>query len=439
MRNRRFPEKNEKKIVSGYDILKRCVSVRGYYSEVRKGEMKPRFSKELEKESVQLQQREPPLAEAAALCVTTVMLMLFGLAVLYSTSFGIAGASYFMKQIMWGCVGMTGFGAALLLGYKRISDWSWILMLGICLLLIIALMFTPTNGARRWIKIPGVGNIQPSEYAKVVLSLFLAKWCADRVKMIEASPWKFFFISCLVCGPMMGLVFIGKDLGTTVLLMVVFFAMLYASGVRLLCLLPWPLIGIPAGYYLIKWFSPYRLARLTTFTDPELTQSGTGYQLWLSLLALGSGNWTGVGFAESRLKHKYLPEAHTDFILSIVGEELGYVWMCVVILAYVVFVTLAIAISTRARTRQGMLLAFGLTTFIAVQAIINIGVISGAWPTKGMPAPFISYGGSSLVSCLVATGLIISVALDAAYPDYHLGVAARIRETFNRWNPFHKK
>ena len=155
--------------------------------------------------------------------------------------------------------------------------------------------------------------------------------------------------------------------------------------------------------------------------------------------ALGSGNWTGVGFAESRLKHKYLPEAHTDFILSIVGEELGYVWMCVVILAYVVFVTLAIAISTRARTRQGMLLAFGLTTFIAVQAIINIGVISGAWPTKGMPAPFISYGGSSLVSCLVATGLIISVALDAAYPDYHLGVAARIRETFNRWNPFHKK
>ena len=140
--------------------------------------------------------------------------------------------------------------------------------------------------------------------------------------MIEASPWKFFFISCLVCGPVMGLVFIGKDLGTTVLLMVVFFAMLYASGVRLLCLLPWPLIGIPAGYYLIKWFSPYRLARLTTFTDPELTQSGTGYQLWLSLLALGSGNWTGVGFAESRLKHKYLPEAHTDFILSIVGEEL---------------------------------------------------------------------------------------------------------------------
>ena len=390
--------------------------------------MKPRFSKKTETEIAPLQQREPPLAEAAALCVTTVMLLLFGLAVLYSTSFGIAGASYFMRQIMWGCVGMTGFGAVLLIGYKRISDWSWILMLAICALLVVALMFKPINGARRWIQIPGIGNIQPSEYAKVVLALFLAKWCSDSVKMVETSPWKFFFASAVICAPVMGLVFIGKDLGTTVLLIIVFFAMLYACGVRLLCLLPWPLIGVPLGYYLIKWFSPYRLARLTTFTDPELTQSGSGYQLWLSLLALGSGNWTGVGFAESRLKHKYLPEAHTDFILSIVGEELGYIWMCVVILAYAAFVTLAIAISVRARTRQGILLAFGLTTFIAMQAIINIGVISGAWPTKGMPAPFISYGGSSLVSCLVATGLIISVALDAAYPDYHLALAAKIRE-----------
>ena len=115
-----------------------------------------------------LQQREPPLAEAAALCVTTVMLLLFGLAVLYSTSFGIAGASYFMRQIMWGCVGLTGFGAVLLIGYKRISDWSWILMLAICALLVVALMFKPINGARRWIQIPGVGNIQPSEYAKGV-------------------------------------------------------------------------------------------------------------------------------------------------------------------------------------------------------------------------------------------------------------------------------
>ena len=384
--------------------------------------MKPRFSNQKEKESIQMQQREPPLAEAAALCVTTVMLLLFGLAVLYSTSFGIAGASYFMRQIIWGCVGMIGFGTVLLIGYKRISDWSWILMLAICVLLVVALMFKPINGARRWIQIPGIGNIQPSEYAKVVLVLFLAKWCADGVKMVETSPWKFFFASAIICAPVMGLVFIGKDLGTTVLLIIVFFAMLYACGVRLLCLLPWPLIGVPLGYYLM-----------------ELTQSGSGYQLWLSLLALGSGSWTGVGFAESRLKHKYLPEAHTDFILSIVGEELGYVWMCVVILAYVVFVTLAIAISTRARTRQGILLSFGLTTFIAMQAIINIGVISGAWPTKGMPAPFISYGGSSLVSCLVATGLIISVALDAAYPDYHLVIAGKIRETVNRWNPFHKK
>ena len=118
------------------------------------------------------------------------------------------------------------------------------------------------------------------------------------------------------------------------------------------------------------------------------------------------------------MKYRYLPEAHTDFILAIVGEELGFVWMCVIIVGYLAFILLAITICVRARTRQGMFLVFGLTTFIAMQAVINIGVISGAFPTKGMPAPFISYGGSSLVSCLIATGLIISVALDAAYPDY---------------------
>lgn len=410
------------------------------YGEIRnavwKREMKARISRDFEKDNTLLQQQEPPLAEAAALCVTTVMLLLFGLAVLYSTSFGIGGASYFVKQILWGSIGMCGFSGAILLGYKRISDWSIVLMVLICILLVAALFFPPINGARRWIKIPGIGNIQPSEYAKVILALFLAKWCADRVKMIETSPWKFFFQSGLVCGPVLALVLIGKDLGTTLLLIVVFFAMLYAAGVRLICLLPWPLVGIPGLYIAIKLFSPVRLARLTSYQNPELVQAESGYQLWLSLLALGSGGWTGVGFAESRLKHKYLPEAHTDFILSIVGEELGFVWMCVVIFAYVVFLTLAIVISTRARTRQGMLLSFGLTTFIAVQAIINIGVISGAWPTKGMPAPFISYGGSSLVSCLTATGLIISIALDAAYPDYHQIIAQKIKSRFNQWNPF---
>ena len=147
---------------------------------------------------------------------------------------------------------------------------------------------------------------------------------------------------------------------------------------------------------------------------------------------MGAGGWTGVGFAESRLKQEYLPEAHTDFILSIVGEELGFIWMCVVILAYLVFGFLAISVCVRARTRQGMFLVFGLTTYLSIQAVINIGVISGAFPTKGMPAPFISYGGSSLVACMIATALIVSVALDAAYPDYPENIKNKLKGLLNR-------
>ncbi len=404
--------------------------------------MKQRFSEGLGKESLETVQKEPPLAEGVTLCLVALILMLFGLAVLYSTSFGIKGSSYyyFIRQLQWGAVGLCGFCAVLAIGYKRLSDWSWIFMILVSLMLMAALLFPPINGARRWIQLPGgIGSIQPSEYAKVVIALFMAKLCSDKIKMIELSPARFILLAGVCCFPVIMLVMAGRDLGTTLLLTVIVFALLYASGVRLLYLLPVPLIGVPALFFIIKYFSPFRWARLIAYQDPELYQEGTGYQLWLSLLALGSGGWTGVGFAESRMKHKYLPEAHTDFILSIVGEELGFAWMCVVILTYVVFVALAITVSIRARTRQGMFLSFGLTTFIAMQAIINLSVISGALPTKGMPAPFISYGGSSLVSCMLATGLIVSVALDAAYPDYHILVQKWLADRFRRLNPFSRK
>ena len=162
---------------------------------------------------------------------------------------------------------------------------------------------------------------------------------------------------------------------------------------------------------------------MTSFLQPEADPLGDGYQLFQSLLALGSGGWCGVGFTHSRLKLRYLPEAHTDFILAIVGEELGFAVVIGVITAYFILFFVGILIASKARTRQGRLTAFGLTFFLAVQAFINTGVICGALPTKGMPAPFISYGGSNLVVCMAALGIIFSVALDSHYPDY----AERIR------------
>lgn len=407
--------------------------------------MRLRYSEEPQNNHNQepLLQQEAPLGEAAALCIITVLLVLFGLIMLYSTSFGIArsayglaGSSLFVKQLQWAAVGFCAFFAVIVAGYRQLCSFSTLFMIFVALLLCLALCFSPIKGARRWIPIPGVGNIQPSEFAKIVLSLFLAKFCSDKLKMLEKTPWKFFFLSGFFSAMIMLLVFAGRDMGTSLLLGVIFFAVLYAAGIRLICLIPWVLLAPPLLFFFIKFFSPFRWARLVSYTNPEAVAEKTGYQLWFSLLALGSGNWTGRGFMESRFKHKYLPEAHTDFILSIVGEELGFISLCCVILVYLVYIFLVIRISMKARTRQGALLAFAVATWIAVQAIINIGVISAAFPTKGMPAPFISYGGSSLVSCLAATALAVSVALDAAYPNYHISLWGKIMEFLKRTFPF---
>lgn len=403
--------------------------------------MKQRFSNKFNAADDVQSKTEPPLAEGITIFVIALALVLFGLVILYSTSLGIKNAStyYFLRQLQWCGFGFASLLAVVAVGYKKLSDWSWLFMIGITLMLIAALLFPAIKGARRWIQLPGIGSIQPSEYAKFIIALFMAKLSSDKIKMIETSPFKFILLSCSLCALPIALVMLGRDLGTTLLLSIIVYAILYAAGTRLRYLLPVPLIGAPVIFLLIKFFSPFRWERLVTYLDPEQYQAGSGYQLWLSILALGSGGWTGVGFAESRLKHKYLPEAHTDFILSIVGEEMGFICMCLIILGYLAFIFFAVRICVKARTRQGMFLVFGLTTFLAIQSVINIGVISGAFPTKGMPAPFISYGGSSLVACLTATGLIISVALDAAYPDYPAKLLELFRSRLRKLPFFHSR
>ncbi len=378
------------------------------------------------------------LADAAALGLIALTILLFGLTMLYSTSFGSVGSSYFKKQLLWAGVGFGGLGVIIAIGYKKLSDYSWLLMIGTGGLLLIAdFLFPAVKGAHRWIMIPHVGNIQPSEMAKIAICLFLAKFCADHSRAIENSPFlKVFIPAGVCCAPVIGLVLLGKDLGTTVLLSSVFLFVLFAAGMKLRYILPIPILAGPVLFWLIKSFDKMRWARLTSFLDPEANQIDEGYQLWHSLLALGSGSWLGVGFTESRMKANYLPEAHTDFILSIVGEELGFAALCLVMAAYVILICVAVRISSRARTRQGMILGFGLTCVMALQAIINIGVVSGAFPTKGMPAPFISYGGSNLVMCLIATGLLLSISIDATHPDYNGELHERLKAKAKALWPF---
>ena len=384
--------------------------------------MRPVLKQIRSSESMALENAREVSMPAAALfgCVTFIML-LFGLTMLYSTSFGTAGSTFFIKQLLWAFVGGAGLCGVVFFGYKKVSDWSlWLLIAAAVLLLIADFCFPAVNGAHRWIKVPGVGNIQPSEYSKVILTLFLAKFLSERIRYIERAPfWRVFVAGGCICGPVILLVLIGRDLGTTTLLTVLFFSMMYIAGISWKIILP--ILGGAAGlvFSFVMAFDPMRRDRLTIFLNPEPHQLEEGYQLWNSLLALGSGGWFGIGFMESRLKARYLPEAHTDFILAIVGEELGLVAMAGVVLLYLAFTWFGLRIATRATSRLGMLLGFGLTLGISLQAWINLLVVTGTAPTKGMPAPFISYGGSNMMASLIAVGLLVSIAADAAYPCYN--------------------
>jgi len=364
------------------------------------------------------QPKKPALPELAVFILFAFMITLFGLIMLYSTSFVMQGSSYFTKQLMWMFIGLAGGAVAVAIGSKRLSDWSPAMLFVLGLLLIWALFCKPINGARRWIQVAGM-TLQPSELGKVVITLFLAKFLASHTRALESEPFRKVLLPTGLCvGPIILLVLAGEDLGTTVLLGTLYLLMLFVAGMRLRYILPFAVILPPLTVLVIREFDAMRWKRLTVFLDAEAWKMTSGYQLWNSLLALGSGGWTGVGFTESRLKLMYLPENHTDFILSIVGEELGFVTLLTVIVAYLILVYVGLRISVKARTRQGMLIAFGMSIFIGMQALINIGVITAAFPTKGMPAPMISYGGSNLLACLLAAACVASVAIDSAIPDY---------------------
>ncbi len=374
------------------------------------------------------EQAERSLRSAIALFIIVSTAILFGLTVLYSTSYGVAGPMYFKKQLIWASVGAVGGLGVFLVGYRKLVSISPFIIIAAGLLLLVAFAFSSTKGAQRWIKIPHIGNIQPSEYAKLAIALFMAKYCTDKMRNISVWSFKTGFIpGCFVCLCVVGLILAGGDLGTSILICTVIAIMLFVTGIRLYIIVLPTILGVPSGIWLISNYNPERWSRLTTFVDPEKCQSSDGYQLWNSLLALGSGGWTGVGFMNSRLKHKYLPEAHTDFIFSIVGEELGLLGMTFVIIMYLAFIIAGIKISANASSRQGMLLGTGLTALIGLQAFINIGVVTGALPTKGMPAPFISYGGSNLVTCMLAVSLLLSIAIETARPGFNQNIIMELK------------
>jgi cell division protein FtsW len=367
-----------------------------------------------------------------AFCVAA--LLALGLVMLYSSSVTQVGGHYLMMQLIWCAFGFTLCVAATALDYqllKKIAAPIFILALLLLLLVLVPHIGRKINGARRWFDFHGV-RFQPSEFGKIALIIMLA-WYGDRYQR-QMTAWKrgVIFPGALIA-LMLGLVFVEPDRGTTILLAAVSGTMLLIAGVRLKCIVLPVLLGV-AGLAVSLLHDPMRLRRIFGWWDLEQHKDGVGYQAYQAMIALGSGGWMGLGLGNGRQKLGFVPEDHTDFIFSIIGEELGLIATLLVVLAFVVIAICGIYIALRARDPFGSLLASGITFLISLQAAINIGVVTSALPNKGLPLPFISYGGSNLLAMLTCVGLLFSIARQAPAREKVRATAAVIDE-----NPFAAK
>jgi cell division protein FtsW len=342
-------------------------------------------------------------------------LALFGIVMVYSASAVMARAEngnqyyYVIKQGIWTAVGFAAMLAAMQFDYQRLRDRRIVYgLLGLTALLLLAVFAFPRiNGAHRWIRFAGF-SVQPSELSKLALAIFLAYFLEKRAGE-EGSLWRTFVPCMAVTGVMAALVLKEPDLGTALMLAVVCVVMCFTAGVRLLHLGMAAAPGLVVSAWMLL-FVPWRLQRLVTFTNPWADPQDKGFQVVQSLIAVGSGGPSGLGFAQGKQKMFFLPFAHSDFIFAVVGEELGLFGALTVVTVFAILLWRGIRAALRAPDRFGMLLGLGLITAIVVQALFNISVVLSLLPTKGIPLPFISYGGSSLVPTLVAVGILLNIS-----------------------------
>ncbi|MBK9216284.1 MAG: putative lipid II flippase FtsW [Chloracidobacterium sp.] len=317
--------------------------------------------------------------------------------------------TYFYKQIGFTVAGLAAMYLVSRLDY-HIFQRTWVVF-GILLLTVALLVavfaFPEINGARRWIRFSGF-SFQPSELAKVALPIFLAYWLTKKEDAVGSISQA--VVPCLLCLAVLGgLVFAEKDLGTTLVLCAVFSAVYYSAGARLVH------IGAVAGAMFVGGaasiiFAPWRVARMLAFLDPYKYADDEGYQVVQSLYAIGSGGMFGEGFAQGKQKLFYLPYPYSDFIFSVVGEEFGLIGTLAVVLAFGLLLWRGSRAAVMAPDRFGMLLGIGVITGIIMQALFNISVVTSILPAKGIPLPFISYGGSSIVVSLIGVGVLLSIS-----------------------------
>jgi cell division protein FtsW len=354
--------------------------------------------------------------EYSMLLTATLCLLALGAVMVFSASSttrilqdgGLSDSAFYLKRtLMFGAVGLVLMHLTARHGLQLVRNLTP-LILGVSLFLLVAVLAvgTTVNGASRWIG-SGFLQIQPSELAKVALVLYGADLLARKPKRVRSLEGFMPFL--LVVGAAAGLIMLQPDMGTTMVIAFAVGATLIAAGAR-----PRDLgliaLGLGAAALLLTIVEPYRMARLTGFLNPGADAAGAGFQAAQAKIALGSGGLFGVGIGNGVQKAFYLPEAHTDMISAVIGEELGLVGIVAVVGLFAMFGYAGLKVAQKAKDVYGKLLVSGLTSLILVQATINLFAVMGLAPLTGVPLPFVSYGNSSLMATLFAVGLILNVA-----------------------------
>jgi cell division protein FtsW len=364
-------------------------------------------------------------------------LLALGMVMLYSSSMAQVGAHYLVKQLVGCAIGIALCLTAAVLDYRRLKRFAWPLFA--LAVILLALVFLPhigirRNGAARWLGYGKTSLFQPSEFAKLALVVMLA-WYCERFQRQMPTFRRGMVIPGLFIALVLGLIFKEPDVGNMMLLATVSGVVLLIGGIRLRYFLPPVILGaLAVGLFI--YHNPMRSDRVYSWLHLEETKQAKGLQAYQAMIALGSGGLTGKGLGDGRQKLGYVPEHHTDFIFSIIGEELGLIATLLVVAAFVAIIACGIYIAMNACDTFGFLLGVGTTFLIGLQAFINIGVVTGALPNKGLPLPFISYGGSSLMIMLASVGVLLSIARQAREAE---GVMQRMIAGGGVVNPFARR
>src|SRR5688572_5770724 len=349
------------------------------------------------------------------LFTATLLLVCTSVVMVYSASALVALERYqqpylfVTRQVMWAVLGLALAAVAMRVDYRtyRSDTFVWAL-LGLVALMLIAVLFSaPINGTRRWFGFGGLG-VQPSELAKIAGIFFTALILERRMHRIDELSYSLLPIG-IVIGALVGLILLQPDFGTAMSLLLIVVAMVFAAGLNYRYLVGAVLVALPA-IYVVLVSAPYRRRRLLAFWDPWADPLGDGFQIIQSLIAVGTGGVFGRGLMEGVQKLFYLPEPHTDFIFAVIGEELGLIGATGVLACFCLIAWRGLRISLRAQDSFGSFVALGLTSMIVVQAFVNMSVVLGLMPTKGIPLPLVSAGGSSLLISLLGMGVLLNIS-----------------------------